>query len=316
MSYNNEMELDKDLEQELKEQQRLEKDLQKAKKRAEDMEKKAAKKAAQQEKKEAKRLAKEAAKAEKAAKKKKAEDAEEIFEQAAEVADAEAEAYEQIAANAEDEAREAIALAEELEAEDAAREEAAKQKKEKKLPKFKLPAFKKEAKVKQLSKFRIKISMQLLMLCILPMLLISVSITLFSAQAIRKGLEQEIQKSLNIVAASVNETYTNLYEGDYKQDQTGNVTKGGVKLSGETQLIDALKEKTGFEVSFVFDDGLGGSRRVITTLKKENGARATGFKLEPEMYKQIVESEYVYITNYAFEGKVYYVYYLRLVNSD
>lgn len=336
-SKNNDVEMDKslekELEQELKEQQKLEKDLLKAQKRAEDMEKKAAKKAAQLEKKEAKKAAREAAKAEKAAKAKAkkaaAEAVEDSFEQFAEVEaesyeqmagaiDEKADNYEQVANENEADAREAIALVEELEAEEAERE-ASKKKKEKKEKKFKLPQlpkFGKDVKVKGLSKVRIKISQQLLMLCILPMILISISITVFSAQAIRKGLEQEIQKSLNIVATSVNETYTNLYEGDYKQDQTGNVTKGGVLISGETQLIDALKAKTGFEVSFVFDDGLGGSRRVITTMLKENGARATGLKLDTKLFSQIVESDYVYITDYQFAGKNYYVYYLRLVNSD
>lgn len=330
-SKNNDIEMDKslekELEQELKEQQKLEKDLLKAKKRAEDMEKKAAKKAAQLEKKEAKKAAKAEKAAKAKAKKNGADVAEnsfeqlaetESYEQVAEAIEAKANAYEQVATENEADAREAIALVEELEAEEAERE-ASKKKKEKKEKKFKLPQlpkFGKDVKVKELSKVRIKISQQLLMLCILPMILISISITIFSSQAIRKGLEQEIQKSLNIVAASVNETYTNLYKGDYNQDQTGNVTKGGVKISGETQLIDALKEKTGFEVSFVFDDGLGGSRRVITTMLKENGARATGLKLDAKLYSQIVESDYVYITDYQFAGKTYYVYYLRLVNSD
>ena len=90
------------------------------------------------------------------------------------------------------------------------------------------------------------LSRKLLLLCLLPMILACLMITIFSANRLRSGIEAEIEKSLKIVATSVNETYTNLYQGDYKQDQNGKVKKGDKQISGENGLIDSLKEQTGF----------------------------------------------------------------------
>ncbi len=172
----------------------------------------------------------------------------------------------------------------------------------------KMPAF--------LSKIRIKISAKLLALCMAPMVIIAIAITILSVQALEKGVEQEIQKSLKIVATSVNTTYSNLYEGDYSQDQGGTVTKGGVKLTGEFELIDALKEQTGFDVSFVFADQYGSGRRVITTLRDVMNRRVIGINLDNEYYKNIIASDTLYVDDYEHNEETYYAYYMRLAGAD
>ena len=175
---------------------------------------------------------------------------------------------------------------------------------------------KKAKKATYMSKVRIKISLKLLALCLLPMVIIAIAITFFSVQALEKGVEQEIQKSLKIVATSVNSTYTNLYEGDYRQDQTGRVSKGGVNLTGEYDLIDALKEQTGFDVSFLFADQYGRGRRVITTLRDEAGRRVIGINLEDEYYNMVMAEESIYVNDYDHNGETYYMYYMRLSGAD
>ena len=92
-------------------------------------------------------------------------------------------------------------------------------------------------------------SRRMLLLALVPMLAICIMITMFSTKSLQSGLEDEIKKSLQIVATSLDETYSNLYEGDYKQDLTGRVTKGEMLITGDNKLIDALKERTGFEMT-------------------------------------------------------------------
>ncbi|MBQ6695820.1 MAG: methyl-accepting chemotaxis protein [Lachnospiraceae bacterium] len=199
--------------------------------------------------------------------------------------------------------------------------------KEPKLPrekKVKTPKLPKEKKVKEakgpkkpnkllvaLSKVKIGISQKLLMMCLLPMLAICIGITIFSATALKSGIEDEIEKSLQIVATSVNETYTNLYEGDYKSSQSGKVTKGDKTISGETQLIDGLKERTGFEVSFLF-----GNMRLITTVRNANGSRATGTPADSDIYKQVELGEPISIEDLEISTSKYYAFYQPLINSD
>lgn len=181
-----------------------------------------------------------------------------------------------------------------------------KLKREKKEKSVKAPREKKEK-----APMKLGISQKLLAMCLLPMIIICVGITIFSATALKSGIEDEIEKALQIVATSVNETYTNLYEGDYEVGQSGKVTKGDKAISGENQLIDALKEKTGFEVSFLF-----GNMRLITTVRNKNGSRANGTPTDKDIYKQVEDGEAVYVKDLEIGAQRYYVYYQPLINSD
>lgn len=154
-------------------------------------------------------------------------------------------------------------------------------------------------------------SRKLVGLCLLPMILICVVITIFSSRSLRTGIENEIEKSLQIVAATLDETYTNLYEGDYQKGMTGKVTKGDTTISGDTKLIDGLKEQTGFEASLFF-----GNMRLITTIEKEKGGIANGTSLDKEIYEKIAAGEQVFQKDFEIQGRSYYAYYQPLVNSD
>lgn len=181
-----------------------------------------------------------------------------------------------------------------------------------KQPKIKLPAFFTSKKPIEENKKRVlTLSRRLLLLCLLPMALSCLMITVFSANRLRSSMENEIEKSLKIVATSVNETYTNLYEGDYSQDQNGKLKKGSTQISGDNGLIDSLKEQTGFEVSLMY-----GNMRLITTVRNPNGARANGIGVPAATYDRIKKNETFFVTKYSVGGKEYYAYYQPLINSD
>ena len=136
-------------------------------------------------------------------------------------------------------------------------------------------------------------------------------ITMFSTKSLQSGLKEEIKKSLQIVATSLDETYSNLYEGDYKQDQAGRVTKGEVLITGDNKLIDALKERTGFEMTLYFYN-----MRLITTVMREKGGRSTGTRLDKKIAEQVNKGESVFVENADIEGHTYYAYYQPLLNAD
>lgn len=185
-------------------------------------------------------------------------------------------------------------------------------KKTKKL--LELGTLKRKVAKKNKGKKRIRIwtfSNKLLALCLLPMVIVCMLISILSTTTISDTIDEEVLNSLQIVAASVNEIYTNLYEGDYTVDFVGKVRKGTTEINGNFQLVDALKEKTGFEVSMLF-----GNTRLITTVPKENGARATGIPTDKEIYKRIEAGETIFLKNYTLLGRECYVYYDPLINSD
>lgn len=155
------------------------------------------------------------------------------------------------------------------------------------------------------------IAIKIITLCVVPLVIVSTIVTLRSVTTLTGAIEEQIEGALKICASSVNETYSNLYEGDYVQDKGGAVKKGDKKISKDNKLIDGLNEQTGYDISFVF-----GNMRLITTLKKENGKRMNGTKLDEELFARIQSGEEVFLTDGEIDGRNYYIYYQPLVNSD
>lgn len=177
-------------------------------------------------------------------------------------------------------------------------------------PKVKKPRAKKQKKIGEKKRI-FTIARKILALCLIPLVVTCVVVTVISARALRSGLETEVQKSLQIVATSVSETYTNLYAGDYRMGLDGTISKGDTKLTGEYTLMDGLKAQTGFEVSLLY-----GNMRLLTTVQKENGGRATGTSMEKTVFEQVQTGETLFLKDHTISGREYYVYYLPLVNSD
>lgn len=226
-----------------------------------------------------------------------------------------------------------LILPKEMKASKAKKEKAPRVKKEKtpvankaegklKLPQIKLPQIKKlqiklpsfvskNKPIKEGKKRILTLSVRLLLLCLLPMAVACTIITVFSANRLRSGLEAEIEKSLKIVTTSVNETYTNLYEGEYSMDLGGTMRKGETTITGETGLIDSIKEQTKFEVSMMY-----GNMRLITTLRNPNGARINGVGISNDIYTTISNGEFVFLTECSVAGTEYYILYQPLKNPD
>lgn len=154
-------------------------------------------------------------------------------------------------------------------------------------------------------------SRRLLALCLLPMTIVCILVATLSTLTLKNTIEQEIQNSLEIVSVSVKETYTNLYEGDYTVDFVGKVRKGDTDITGRFELVDAIKEETGFDVSMLF-----GNQRLLTTLRQENERRANGIPTDKEVYARIENGETFFLKNHVIFGKECYVLYQPLINSD
>ena len=154
-------------------------------------------------------------------------------------------------------------------------------------------------------------AVKIVLVCAVPTLIVSIIIMSISTNKLRNAMESQMEGALKIVATSVNETYSNLYKGDYSQSKSGKVTKGDQTISGKNQLIDGLNEQTGYDISFMY-----GNMRLITTLKKDSGKRINGTSIEEDIYAKIESGEEVFLTDGEVDGRKYYIYYQPLINSD
>ena len=153
------------------------------------------------------------------------------------------------------------------------------------------------------------ISTKLVILCILPLVVLCVVTSLASSSILRTNLENEIQSSLKIVAVSLQQTYSSLYEGEYHSDLSGALYKGDTKISKDMSLVDALREQTGYENSFYYD-----RRSVVTSMKKRMGTRNVGHMLDKDLYNRILEGEEIFVTDLEIDDITYFGYFIPLVN--
>lgn len=188
-----------------------------------------------------------------------------------------------------------------------------------------IPGVKLPGKLKKPGKPKKKIgsifTMKLIAVCAVPMLVVAIVITTLSVRTLKSSIESEIEKSLRIMAACTAETYNNLYKGEYKQNKGGKVTKGDNTISGKNDLIDALKEQTGFDISLIY-----GNMRLITTMKKDGGEgrRINGSNVEEEYLERINAGEEIFLKGVTIKelnaedgsGTECYLYYTPLYNPD
>ncbi len=159
---------------------------------------------------------------------------------------------------------------------------------------------------------KLSFSKKLLVMIALPLILIATIVALLSTNILRKNLNAEIQKELQIAADTLKNTYDNLYEGDYTSDsQGGKLYKGDVAISRDYSLVNGIKEGVNIDCSFYYEN-----RIVLTTLLLPTGGRATGVKMDDELYEQVKTGEELFFPEFKMLDNVYYGYFTPLVNSD
>ena len=182
-----------------------------------------------------------------------------------------------------------------------------KDKKSKKITKDK--RIKKDRSIKKKRSIIIK----LLALGLIPLLLLDIVITSFSTYILQVSTKNEIESSLKYITASLIETYSNLYAGDYNKDITGSIYKGKQLISGDSRLLDAIKSSAGLDATIYFGD-----MRTLTTIKRaRDGARAVASSASPEVYEIVGKNGQNYFSeDLVIEGVSYYAYYTPLKNTD
>lgn len=165
---------------------------------------------------------------------------------------------------------------------------------------------------KQKRKIRIfNFSRRLLAMSFLPMIITCIIVTSISSHTLKSAMESELKNAMRIAAASIEETYTNLYKGDYTQSLNGAIKKGDVEISGNYDLVDAMGKKTSFDITMMF-----GNMRLLTTVKNESRARANGTSTDDKVYAKVEKGQRVFLSDFPVEDKICYVYYEPLKNSD
>lgn len=103
--------------------------------------------------------------------------------------------------------------------------------------------------------------------------------------------------------AYLTEVINSKYAGDWSI-KNGQLYKGSVAVNGKTDTIDGLSAATGDAIT-IFQ----GDTRVTTTVKKEDGSRATGTKCSPEIAERVLNKGETVNMVAQVVGKDYFVCY-------
>lgn len=91
----------------------------------------------------------------------------------------------------------------------------------------------------------------------------------------------------------------------------GALYKGTTMIDGDTKFVDRLSEITGNHVTF-----LRGATRVATTVKQEDGSRATGSDCPPEVAETVLRDGKNFVGYVEIVGHQYYSVYEPLKNQN
>ncbi len=155
----------------------------------------------------------------------------------------------------------------------------------------------------------ISIKVKLLAIALVPTVLLSVILTLIASNSIEGGMHEEALQGLRAISYSLMEVYEDAAPGEYHQDESGNVYKGDLLVSGAYDIVDHLSEGTGYEFTIFYGD-----TRITTSLTDvDSGERLVGTTASEKVVEAVLKNgeEYSDI-NLTINGEKYYAYYLPI----
>lgn len=153
----------------------------------------------------------------------------------------------------------------------------------------------------------------LLVRCLIPILLMGVVIAFSAISMYGRFMEKEVRHSLEGIGQSVVATYDTMMPGLFSaDDETGtHIYKGTTEITGNFDLIDAIANQCGAEISVIF-----GNTRVITTLNNSHGERYINTGVNETVVRQLSETKESYCHEVDIDGEKYYACYQPLFNGE
>lgn len=100
-----------------------------------------------------------------------------------------------------------------------------------------------------------KFKQKMLTLCCLPLILLTVLSLTIGIVQFQSGMYRQTKNSLKSNALAAMNLYNNQGYGDYSMKSDGNVWRGmNFNVSQETSVVDDLKEQTGVDITFFYQD--------------------------------------------------------------
>lgn len=155
----------------------------------------------------------------------------------------------------------------------------------------------------------------LLKMNVLPLILLTLVITIFSSIRFASSMNVETKNGLVNLCHAVVILYDTVYEGGYHIEEEGEdirLLKGEHVLSDHFTIIDSIREETGVDITIFRQD-----TRAVTTIRTDSGDRAVGTKANQTVVEEVLRGgQPHFYSSTMVEGVRYFSYYEPLFSPD
>lgn len=155
-----------------------------------------------------------------------------------------------------------------------------------------------------------KFKQKMFTLYCIPMLVFGILLLFVGLVQFENGMYKETRNSLKSNALAAMSLYNSQGYGDYAVKSDGNVWRGmNFNVSGETGIVDELKEQTGVDITFFFGD-----TAVMTSITNESGDRWYGMQAGANITNYTLhQGAQLWYRNIEIDGKMCHAYLIPIV---
>lgn len=158
-----------------------------------------------------------------------------------------------------------------------------------------------------------KFKQKMLTLCCVPLVLLTVLSLAIGLIQFRSGMYTQTKSSLKSGALAAMNLYTSQGYGDYDLKQDGNVWRGmNFNVSQETSVVDSLKQQTGIDITFFYQD-----TAVMTSICNEDGLRWIGMTAGENIRRYTLgQGAQLWYRNIEIDGNMCHAYIIPIVQPN
>lgn len=153
---------------------------------------------------------------------------------------------------------------------------------------------------------------QLVMLCVIPLVVMVASVTVYSISTMRGMVKSATMEGLENLCQSVFAAYEALDPGAYHMEGEA-LYKGDYCISDNVDVIDGFVEGSAADVTLFYGD----TRRATSLRDKDTGERILGTKASDTVIQTVLNAGKTYETdNVTINGEAYYAFYMPAFDSS
>lgn len=155
-----------------------------------------------------------------------------------------------------------------------------------------------------------KFKPKMLTLCCVPLILLTVLSLAIGVIQFQSGMYRQTKSSLKSSAIAAMNLYNSQGYGDYSMKDDGNVWRGmNFNVSEETFVVDSLKEETGIDITFFYQD-----TAVMTSVCNASGVRWIGMQAGENIKQYTLgQGAQLWYKNIEIDGKMCHAYLIPVV---